>query len=85
MLESLLVVPHMVFGMSTVDYLLVHNTDLTTIFKFEVLPVNEFSDHAPLLVCFLTPKTFSVSNQNDISDIITRGKYIWTKQKNLYS
>ena len=26
--------------LSTVDYLLLHNADLTTISKFEVLPVN---------------------------------------------
>ena len=47
-------------GMSTVAYLLLHSTNLKFIKDFQVLPVNEYSHHAPLL--------FSLSVEYQVSE-----------------
>ena len=39
--------------MITIDYLLLHNSDIDSIDSFEILPPKEFSNHAPLYFSFL--------------------------------
>ena len=38
-------------GMSVVDYLLLNNNDICIINEFEILPMNDFSDHCALYFC----------------------------------
>ena len=61
-------------GMSTVDYLLVSCTELESIHNFQILPVNEFSDHAPLFFNFLRAvlrqDSFNIQNESPTEDKI---------------
>ena len=63
-------------GVSTVDYLLVPITELSLIHTFQVLPFNEFSDHAPLFFSFasLGSNIDSLINETDST---TDEKIFW--------
>ena len=41
-------------GMSVVDYLLASPVDITHLSNFKILDFNEFSDHAPVFLTFLS-------------------------------
>ena len=58
-------------GQSTVDYLLTDYFDLHLIKEFKILPFNEFSDHAPLLVVFSSNQLAS-KPESDISETFTK-------------
>ena len=55
---------HSTHGVSTVDYLLLHNTDIGSLFNFEVLMPNEYSDHSPLSLSFLKQNHSNVSSDS---------------------
>ena len=63
-------------SVSTVDYLLVPITELSLIHTFQVLPFNEFSDHAPLFFSFagLGSNIDSLINETDST---TDEKIFW--------
>ena len=65
-------------GVSTVDCLLLHNSDLSSIHNFQILPSNEFSDHAPLYFSFLQKDYIQKSNE---SINVSQNKIFWDSEK----
>ena len=69
-------------GMSTLDYVLLESTDLYSLSNFQVLALNEFSDHAPLFFSFASYKSrISASMKHD--ETVQEAKVFWdaTKEK----
>lgn len=52
-------------GSSSIDYLLARQCDFSLIKSFEIMPLNEFSDHTPL--CF-TLDSLNLNHQTNITD-----------------
>ena len=69
---------HSTHGVSTVDYLLLHNTDIGSLFNFEVLMPNEYSDHSPLSLSFLKQNHSNVSSD---STSAPQNKIFWESDK----
>ena len=63
-------------GISTIDYLLLHNTNLESVFKFQVLTPNEFSDHAALY--------FSFAQSNHVQKINRQTENITAGENRIY-
>ena len=67
-------------GMSTLDYVLLESTDLYSLSNFQVLPLNEFSDHAPLFFSFTSYKSrLSESMKHD--ETVQETKVFWDATK----
>lgn len=67
-------------GMSTVDYVLLESTDLYSLSNFQVLPLNEFSDHAPL---FFSLTSYNSKSHESIKhdESIQETKVFWDTTK----
>ena len=65
-------------GVSTVDYLLLQNSDINSINSFKILPPNEFSDHAPLYFSFLP---IDLDEDVDVDIDISQNKIFWDNEK----
>ena len=66
--------------MSTVDYLLLRYTELQLVHNFQVLPFNEFSDHAPLFYSFVCTDSNHDSFTTE-TDSVTEEKIVWDPAK----
>ncbi|MES9880358.1 MAG: reverse transcriptase family protein [Sedimenticola sp.] len=67
-------------GMSVVDYLLMKYSDKDHISDFKILEFNEFSDHAPLLLCLQTEQTPRESRTTQTCKQTTQ-KLVWDESK----
>ena len=67
-------------GMSTLDYVLLESIDLYLLSNFQVLSLNEFSDHAPLFFSFASYKSkISASMKHD--ETVQETKVFWNATK----
>ena len=67
-------------GMSTLDYVLLESTDLYSFSNFQVLPLNEFSDHAPLFFSFTSYKS-RISESMKHNENVQETKVFWDATK----
>ena len=68
-------------GISTVDYLLLHNTNLESVFKFQVLTPNEFSDHAALYFSFAQSNHVQKINRQTENTTAGENRIYWDSVK----
>ena len=66
-------------GLSTVDYLLLNFKDFDLISDFDILDLNEYSDHASLLFQFSVKNNSNVNSGSHKSE--TSSKFIWDTDK----
>ena len=69
-------------GQSTVDYLLMNYCDFESLSHFDILDLNEFSDHAPLTFNFhLNEPNIQPQNFNSKTNVEISRKIIWDNAK----
>ena len=68
-------------GMSTVDYVLIESTDLHSLSNFQILPLNEFSDHAALYFGFVSHKAQIPQISIPPDDSAQETKIFWDASK----